>query len=151
MLAASMRFPRRLAEQVALQPRGPGAYDVQWGTDTIRILVLREMPDAEQNLVWNLFSSDPARITVAFQRVQPQLQTWSSILNDLLAYYGLEGMVMPYTMEQFEHDVQQRLLRKLTPEQRLEGLPPEELLARLSPEQRLAGLPLELIENYLKQ
>src|SRR5262249_13630799 len=56
LLAASMRFPRGLAERVALQPLGPGAYDVTWGSDTIRVLVLREMPEAEQNLVWNLFS-----------------------------------------------------------------------------------------------
>ena len=62
MVAVSMQFPRGLAERIALQPRGPGAYDVLWGTDTIRVLVLREMPEAEQNLVWNLFSSDQARI-----------------------------------------------------------------------------------------
>ena len=55
LLAASMRYPRQLASRVALQPQGPWAYDVVWGTDTIRILVLREMPEAEQNLVWNLF------------------------------------------------------------------------------------------------
>src|SRR5437660_1217569 len=53
LLAASMHFPRQLASRVTLQPRGPGAYDVMWGTDPIRILVLREMPEAEQNLVWN--------------------------------------------------------------------------------------------------
>jgi hypothetical protein len=50
------------------------------------------------------------------------------------------------------------LLKKLTPEQRRKGLPPEELLARLPPEQRLQGLsreqflsllPMAEIENYL--
>jgi hypothetical protein len=155
-----MAFPRGLAARVALQPQGPGAYDVQWGTDTIRVLVLREMPEAEQNLVWNLFSGDPERIAGTFQRLQPRRQTWSSIVNDLLTYYGLEGMAMPYTMEDYERDVEQRILSKLTPEQRLEGLSPEQLLARLSPEQllarlspeqRLAGLSPEQIENYLKK
>jgi hypothetical protein len=38
----------------------------------IRILVLRELPEVEQNLVWNLFSSDPARIATAFRRLQPR-------------------------------------------------------------------------------
>src|SRR5258708_1811261 len=84
LLAASMRFPQRLASQVALQPQGPGAYDVVWGVETIRILVLREMPEAEQNVVWNLFSGDPQRIATAFQRLQPQLASWSSLLNKLL-------------------------------------------------------------------
>jgi hypothetical protein len=143
LFAVSMRFPRNLADRVALQPQGPGAYDVQWGTDTIRVLVLREMPEAEQNLVWNLFSGDQERIARAFQRLQPrQLQSWSSTVNQLLTFYGLEGMPMPYTMEDLEREVQERLLRQLTPEQ---------LLARLTPEQRLAGLSREQIENYLKK
>src|SRR2546421_13121716 len=97
-----LHFPRQLASRIALQPQNPGVYDVQWGTDTIRILVLREMPEAEQNLVWNLFSGDRDRIAAALQRLQPRLQPWSSILNDLLASYGLEGFAMPYTMEDFE-------------------------------------------------
>ena len=149
LLAASMRFPRALAERVALQAQGPGTYDVQWGTDTIRILVLREMPEADQNLVWNLFSGDPARIAAAFQRLQPRRHTWSSLVNSLLAHYGLEGMPMPYTMEDFERDVAQSVLEKMTPEQRLAGLTPEQLLARLTPEQRLMGLTPEQIEAYL--
>jgi hypothetical protein len=160
MVAVSMQFPSGLAEQIALQPRGPGAYDVLWGTDTIRVLVLREMPEAEQNLVWNLFSSDRQRIAGAFQRLQPRLQTWSSLLNDLLEHYGLEGMAMPYTMQDYEREVEEKVLRKLTPEQLLARLTPEQLLARLSPEQRLEGmspeqllsrLPREEIEKYLQK
>jgi hypothetical protein len=169
LVPVSMRFPRRLADRVVLQPQGPGAYDVVWGTDTIRVLVLREMPDAEQNLVWNLFSSDRERIAAAFQRLRPRSQGWSGILNDLLDYYGLEGIAMPYTMEDFEREVEEKILRKLTPErllarlsaeQRLAGLSPEQLLAHLSPEQRLEGLsaeqllarlPREKIEEYLRK
>src|SRR5207244_3032489 len=83
---------RGLADRVDLRPHGPGAYDVQWGTDSIRILVLHEMPEAAQNLVWNLFSGDPERIAGAFGRLQPRRQSWSSLVNQLLGYYGLEGM-----------------------------------------------------------
>jgi hypothetical protein len=86
LLAASMHYPRQLASQIALQPQGPGAYDVQWGTDTIRVLVLREMPDAEQNVVWNLFSGDVARVAAALDRIRPRLPTWSSTLNKLLTF-----------------------------------------------------------------
>jgi hypothetical protein len=140
LLAVSMRFPRNLVDRVALLPQGPGAYDVVWGTDIIRVLVLREMPEADQNLVWNPFSSDPERITAAFQRLQPRLPNWSSILNDLLEHYGLEGMAMPYTMEDFEREVEEKVLRRLTP---------EKLLAHLSPEQLLSRVPREEIEKYL--
>ena len=58
---------------------------------------------------------------------------------------------MPYTMEDFERDAAERVLRKLTPEQRLEGLSPEQVLAHFSLEQRLAGFSLEEIEQYLNQ
>jgi hypothetical protein len=160
LLAVSMQYPRGLAERVLLQPQGPGTYDVVWGTDTIRVLVLREMPEAEQNLVWNLFSGDQQRIKTAFERIAPQLKTWSSLVNELLEFYGLEGMPMPYTMEDFEREVEEKILRKLTPEQRLAGLSPEQRLAGLSPEQRmahltpeqvLAHLSREEIEAYLKK
>jgi hypothetical protein len=149
LLAASMHFPRQLASRVALQPQGPGAYDVIWGVDTIRILVLREMPEAEQNIVWNLFSGDQKRIATAFQRLQPRLQSYSSLVNQLLKYYGLEGMPMPYTMEDLEREVAQDVLKKLTPEQRLKGLSPEERLEGLSPEERLEGLSPEQLQQLL--
>jgi hypothetical protein len=145
MFAVSMRFPRNLAQQVNLQPQGPGAYDVQWGTDTIRILVLNETPEADQNLVWNLFSGDPERIQRAFQRLYPQLSSWSSLLNQLLGHYGLEGMAMPYTMEDFERDAAEEFVRKMTLEQRLAGLSLEQRLQGLSLEQILQGLPLEQV------
>ena len=66
----------------------------------------------------------------------------SSILNDQLANYGLEGIAMPYTMEDFERDVEQKILRKLTPEQ---------LMSHLTPEQMLSRLPREEIEKYLRE
>ena len=127
LLAASMHFPRQLAGRVTLQPQGPGAYDVNWGTDTIRILVLREMPEAEQNVVWNLFSGDQQRIAAAFKRMQARLQSCSSLLNALLNFYGLEGIAMPYTMDDLEREVKERLLKELSPEERLEGLPLAEI------------------------
>lgn len=58
-----------------------------------------------------------------------------SLVNALLGYYGLEGLAMPYTMEDFEREVEQRVLRKLTPKQRLEGLSPEQRLESLSREE----------------
>jgi hypothetical protein len=122
-----------------------------WGVETIRILVLREMPEAEQNLVWNLFSSEPARIATAFRRLQPQLARWSSLLNRLLGYYGLEGIAMPYTMEDFERDATEDFLNKLTPEQLLAQISRERRRHGLSPEQLLSLLPLADIENYVKK
>jgi hypothetical protein len=91
------------------------------------------------------------RIAGAFERLQPRLQSWSSLLNDLLAHYGLEGIAMPYTMEDFEREVQEGILRKLTPEQLLARLSPEQRLEGLSAEQLLSRLPREEIEKYLQK
>lgn len=64
---------------------------------------------------------------------------------------------MPYTMEDFEREVQEDVLKKLTPEQRLRGMSPKELLAcvserlqGLTPEELLSHIPLAEIEKYLK-
>jgi hypothetical protein len=100
------------------------------------------MSDAEQNVVWNLFSGERERIATAFQRLQPRLQSWSSVLNTLLRFYGLEGMAMPYTMEDLKREVEERILHEMSP---------EKLLAHLTPEQRLEGLSLEEIVSYLKK
>ena len=48
------------------------------------------------------------------------------MLNDLLAKYAVEGLPMPYTMEDYERDVEQRVLAKLTPEKLLAKLPSNE-------------------------
>jgi hypothetical protein len=79
------------------------------------------------------------------------LQSWSSILNYLLEHYGLEGIPMPYTMQDFEREVEEKILRKLTPEQLLARLTPEQLLARLTPEQLLARLTPEQMLQHLSR
>ena len=44
-----------------------------------------------------------------------------------------------------------RLLREVTPEEWLRGIPTEELRNRLTPEQRLEGLSLSEIQAYLQK
>jgi hypothetical protein len=54
----------------------------------------------------------------------------------------MEGLTMPYTMEDFRREVAREHVHELTAEERLAGLSPEQILARLPPEQ---------IEAYLKR
>jgi hypothetical protein len=76
----------------------------------------------------------------------------------LYELYQREGVVMPYTMADFEKDFTKEHLHLLLPEERLKGLPPEErlkglppetLLKQLSLEERFQGLLPEVIEAYL--
>lgn len=49
---------------------------------------------------------------------------------------------MPYTMEDFQREYKQELLKSLTPEQRLQGLKPEEVFQQFTPKE---------IEAYLEK
>ncbi|HDN25747.1 MAG TPA: hypothetical protein ENG03_01360 [Thioploca sp.] len=78
----------------------------------------------------------------------------SSFVNQLLERYHLEGINMPYTMENFRDKVRKdaleivtqdntlkyEVLKRLSPNERLKGLPPDE---------RLNGLSLDFIQEYL--
>ena len=68
-----------------------------------------------------------------------------AMLNQLYELYQKEGIVMPYTMEDFNRDFTREHLYLLPPEERLKGLPPEERLKGLPPEERLKGLPSETV------
>jgi len=74
-----------------------------------------------------------------------------AMLNQLYELYQKEGIVMPYTMEDFNRDFTREHLYLLPPEERLKGLPSETIFKQFSPEERLKGLPPEIIEAYLSQ
>jgi len=68
--------------------------------------------------------------------------------------YQSEGVVMPYTMEDFQKEVKEEVLRSLTEEELdrlLNGMKPEKRMKGLKPEERLKGLTSEEIEAYLKK
>ncbi|HNJ40588.1 MAG TPA: hypothetical protein PKZ53_08870 [Acidobacteriota bacterium] len=137
-----------------------GVYDIYRGSDRIRLIVLSEIQDAGQNLIWELFSTRPEQIQVAAQEFQARYGEASTILNQLFRYYHMEGLTMPYTMEDFKRDAKEEFLKSLTPEERLKGLPSDELLKHLAPDERLKDLPpeallkrltVEDIQTYLKK
>ncbi|MBI4748467.1 MAG: hypothetical protein HY774_08245 [Acidobacteria bacterium] len=135
------RFPSHLTGQVDMYRVLGGVYDIYRGSDRIRLIVLSEIQDARQNRIWELFSTRPDHIQVAAQEFQARYGEASTILNQLFRYYQMEGLPMPYTMEDFKRDAKEEFLKSLTPEERLKGLPAEERLKGLPPEERLKGLP----------
>ncbi len=164
LYGVSTRFPAKLHRQVPLKRLQEGVHEVFWGNNPIRVIVLSEIPEAPHNALWNLFSGVVERAAYGVSHYRPQLRDASTILNQLYHYYELEGMRMPYTLEDFrreyadeiEEDIRKLVqhlspehrLEGLSPEQRLQGLSPKELLQRLSPGQRLEGLsPKELLQQ----
>jgi hypothetical protein len=127
------------------------ATNLQWGTDRIRVLVLSEVPGAERNAIWNLFSGDATRIEAAAQQFRRRKSELSTILNQLFENYQQEGIPMPYTVEDFMRDVTLEHLDLLKADERLRGLTSDERLRGLTSDERLKGLSPEEIEAYLRK
>jgi hypothetical protein len=154
LYAVCSRFPHNLAVIVELVPAGPGVYRCRFGTDVIRVVVVRQLPEEAHNAPLFLFSGSPEQVTYGANHYRRRSELTSTLLYQLFARYQGEGVPMPYTMEDFKRDFLKEHFKELTPEERreaIQGLPVEERLAGLSPEERLAGLSPEEIERFLQQ
>jgi hypothetical protein len=65
----------------------------------------------------------------------PKVAQTSTIVGELFKGYRVEGLRMPYTMQDFLRDVAREHVHELTAEERMAGLSSEEILAGLGPEQ----------------
>lgn len=140
LYGVSTRFPEKLAAQVRLKRLQAGVYEVSRGTDDIRVLVLREMPERAHNALWHLFSGVDSQVAYGARHYQRRTRDMSTILSQLFAQYQLEGFDMPYTIEDFRRDFTREHVDLLTPDERLQGLSPDKRLQGLSPDERLQGL-----------
>jgi hypothetical protein len=149
LYGVSTRFPQKLSEQVGLEKVQAGVYEVAWGVHQIRVLVLSEMPEEEQNAIWNLFSGVREKVVSGAAQYRRRVWEMSTLMNQLFESYQLEGIAMPYTWEDFRRDYTREHLSLLPPEERLQGLSPEERLQGLSPEEIKAYL--EKLERQRKR
>jgi hypothetical protein len=163
LFAICARRPRKLPRQVPWRRRQPGVYDCRWGTDTIRVVVAGEVSREPHNAPLHLFSTSPDLVGFGRRIYRPRSEFTSGLLDQLFGLYRAEGLIMPYTMQDFVRDYMKEhlpelsreeredVLRSLPVEERLAGIPPEERLAGIAPEERLAGLSVEQIRRYLDQ
>ena len=157
LYAVAARFPHNLSGQVPWQQRRAGVYDCRWGTNTIRVVVAGELPREAHNAPLHLFSASPALVGFAGGAYRQRSGQTSRLLDQLVEGLQREGLVMVYTMEDFNRKYIKEHFARLTPEERreaLESLTPEErreTLGGLTPEERLAGLSAEQIRQYLEQ
>jgi hypothetical protein len=153
--AVAARFPHNLSGQVPWQVRQAGVYDCRWGTDTGRVVVAGELPREAHIAPLHLFSAAPDLVAFCRSAYRQRSENTSLLLGQLFDKLHGEGIVMPYTMQDFQRQYVKEHLRQLTPQERreaLESLPPEErrqVLQSLPPEERLEGLSPEQIRQYL--
>ncbi len=160
LYAVSTRYPARLFSEISAKEVNSGVWEVRVLSRTIRVLVLSRLPLAQRNAVLAFFTFDREKVRFALDHYQRRMDDGSTVINQLLEKYALEGLNMPYTMEQFRKEYIKAHLEELDPEDRLKGLDPKEVLSKydpeerlkgIDPEDRLKGLSLREIEEYLEK
>lgn len=149
------RFPEKLKQQIQLVQVKKGIYDVVRGTDQIRVIVLSEIPKVSHNAIWHLFSGIPETVQYGAKHYHWYSKNNSTIMNQLYYKYGLEGVDMPYTMQDYYRDFTKENLNLLAPEERMEGLAPEERMEGLDPKDLITklkqeGVSIEEIKKLLE-
>jgi hypothetical protein len=168
LYALSSRYPQDLASSADWRPLQDGVSEFRRGSNFIRIVVMRQLPDTEQNAILHLWSALPEKVKYGVSHYKQHSTDMSTLLNRLFQVYQREGIAMPYTMEDLRREYWEDRLEEMTPEERqklFEKLPPQEqqkLLENLPPQvkqkvledlplqQRLAGVSQEEIESYLQ-
>ena len=151
LYGVSTRFPQKLADLVELESLQARVYEVVWGTHRIRVVVLSEIPEGEHNAILNLFSAIREKVISGAEQYRNHTTEMSTIINRLFESYELEGLVMPYTMEDFRRDIAREYVDQLPPEERLKGLSIDKILRRFPADERLKGLSPEEVRAYLEE
>jgi hypothetical protein len=151
LYAVSTRRPKKILFLPGVTKAKPGVYDLRVLSREIRILVLSEMPTEQRNAILSLFSFDAEKVKYAVDHYQWQQEDGSTVINQLLDQYAIEGIAMPYTMEQFRKEYIKAHLGELDIDDRLKGVDPKDVLSRFDPETMLKYLDPEKIEAYLKK
>ena len=151
LYAVSTRRPKKVLSLTGVTEAKPGVYDLRVLSREIRILVLSEMPMEQRNAILSLFSFNAEKVKYAMDHYQWQQEDGSTVINQLLDQYAIEGIAMPYTMGQFRKEYIKAHLGEMNLDDRRKGVDPKDVLARFDPETRLKGLNLEQIEAYLKK
>jgi len=151
LFAVSTRFPQKLGQLLALQPVSAGVYDVMWGTDQVRLIVLSEIPEGAHNAVWRLFSAKPEAVMQARNQYQLHESRISTIVQQLFEYYQQERMNMSYTIQDYQKDYVREHLDLLSTDDRIKDLSPDEVLKRYSPDDIIDSLSPEYRKALLEK
>ena len=129
LYAVCSRFPHNLAQQVPWETLRQGVYQCRRGSDVVRAIVAGQLPRSEPNAMLHLFSASAEQLEYGKAHFRRRSANTSSLIEELLEGYQVEGIAMPYSMENFQRDYAKKHFKDLTPQERLEavqGLPREE-------------------------
>jgi hypothetical protein len=148
LFAVCARYPHNLAQQVPLTSLREGVYEVRLLTLRIRIIVINQLPQVEQNAMLHLFSAREELLRYGRERYRPCSTETSTLLYELFKAYS-EDPDMSDKLKEFVRESIDNLLKSLPAEERLKGLSPAERLEGLPVEDRLKGLSAEEVLKAL--
>ena len=131
LYAICTRYPRNLLSAVEAEKVSPGVFELRALSRTVKVVVLNFVPLEQKNAVLAFFSFDANKVSFALKNYIWQQEDGSTVINQLLDKYSLEGIDMPYTMEQFRKEYIKAHLHEIDPEERLKGMRAEEIEAYL--------------------
>jgi len=146
LFAVCARYPQNLAQRVALTRVRDGVYEVQALSLPIRVVVVHQLPLREPNAMLHLFSAREELLRYGREHYRPYSQETSTLLYELFKAYSEESD-MPDKLKEFVRESLDKLLaslpkeelrKRLSVEERLQGLSADELLQALPPETREA-------------
>ena len=140
LYGVSTRYPQKLNQQIPLQRLSQGVYELDWGTDRIRLIVLSEIPEGAHNAVLRLFSAQGDTVLQAQGQYRMRQSDMSTAIEQLYENYQLENIDMAYTLQDFKKDYVLEHLNLLSA---------DEVLKRYSPDDRLKDLSTDDIVNHL--
>ncbi|MDT8407804.1 MAG: hypothetical protein RQ715_11190 [Methylococcales bacterium] len=150
LYAVCHRYPQNL--KPFLRP-GPaeGTYELDWGSDTIRVIVLSHMSLEPKNDVWQLFSHQRQQVELACRRYHPHRQEQgTAVIRRIVEAYQLEFPDIAYTFEQFAKEFVADHLNMLSPDEVLQRYSPDERLKDLSPDEIADHLSPEALQRLLE-
>lgn len=160
LYGVSTRYPQNLEQFVTLTPMKDGIYDIVWGSQPIRVIVLSQIPPSEHNAIWQMFSAIPERVRYGMLHYQWHIPDLSTVVHELFRHYQLEGILMSYTVNDYYRDFTRSHLDWLTPEERVNGLAPKDVLKRIPLDELLTfflsddiaeRVSVEKVEQFLQQ
>ena len=140
LYGVSTRYPQKLAKSTTLHTVKAGVYDLDWGSQRIRLIVTNQVAEIERNAIWQLFSANPDHVKYGAAHYQWHSNELSTILYELYQRYRLEGIAMPYTANDFYREFTRSHLDWLSVQERLNGVSLEERIKDFSPEDVLDTL-----------
>ena len=149
LYAVCTRFPKKLAQQLTLHRMSPGVYDIVWGTDTIRLIVLSQIPSGDHNAIWRLFSANSESVIQARDQYEMNQPIISTIIQNLFEIYQQEKIDVSYTIQDYQIDYVRDHLNLLPADEVLNHYSAKDRLNGLTARDRLNGLSVEDILDGL--